>query len=86
MKRYTGKSLEADLIGMNETLARVGDPYRFVIGYRYNYTAIDLATPENAARHCTNRNLQCGTPRECLASCQAYLSSACAHFIAAIPA
>ena len=73
-KRYTGKSLEADLIDFNKWLEERGDAMRFVIGYRYNYTAVDLATPENAARHCTNRNLECGTPRECLNACYKYLA------------
>ena len=74
MKRYTGKSLEADVKGFNEQLAARGDAYRFDVGYRYNYTAIDLATPKQLARHCCARNLQTGTPRECLNACYKYLA------------
>jgi hypothetical protein len=63
--RYTGKSLEKDVEQFNKQLAERGDKYRFVTGYRYNYTAIDLATPEQLAQHCISRTLDCGTPREC---------------------
>ena len=72
--RYTGKSLEADCVRFNEQLAERGDAYRFDVGYRYNYTAVDLATPEQLARHCCQRNLETGTPRECLAACYRYLA------------
>lgn len=72
--RYTGKSLEADVIRFNQQLEERGDANRFVVGYRYNYTAIDLATPEQLARHCCGRTLECGTPRECLNACYRYLA------------
>jgi hypothetical protein len=48
--------------------------YRFDVGYRYNYTTIDLATPEQLARYCCARNLQTGTPRECLNACYQYIA------------
>ncbi len=73
MKRYTSKSLEADLVGLNSRLEQIDHKYRFVYGSRYNYSAIDLATPENAARYCINSTLQTGTPRECLSACHAYI-------------
>lgn len=71
--RYTGKSLEADLVKLNAKLAEAKHDLQFVVGYRYNYTAVDLATSEQAARHCTQRTLECGTPRECLNACNAYI-------------
>lgn len=77
--RYTAARLETDLVDMNETLAKMGDPYRFLIGGRYGHTAVDLATPEQLARHCCQRNLELGTPRECLAACAAYVAQASAN-------
>lgn len=74
MNRYTYKALEAELPKLNETLARIGDPLRFVIGSRYNYTAIDLATPEQLENHCCQRMLDSGTPRECLSACHRYIA------------
>jgi hypothetical protein len=72
--RYTGKSLEKDVEQFNKQLAERSDRFRFAVGYRYNYTAIDLATPEQLARHCCHRNLETGTPRECLNACYKYLA------------
>lgn len=77
--RYTGKCLEKDLEKFNAQLAAANHDLRFVIGYRYNYTAVDLATPDQAARHCTQRTLQCGTPRECLAACYEYIAKNLVH-------
>ena len=74
MKRYTGKSLENDIAEINKRLESAGHPYRFDVGYRYGYTAVDLATPEQLARHCCSRNHETGTPRECLAAVNAYLA------------
>ena len=75
MKRYTGKCLERDVVELNKQLAAMGAELRFDVGYRYNYTAIDLATPEQLERHCCQRMLTSGTPRECLAACHAYVVS-----------
>jgi hypothetical protein len=74
MKRYTGKLLEADVARFNQQLAERGDAYRFEVGYRYNYTAIDLATPEQLASHCCTRNLEVGSPRDCLNACYRYIA------------
>lgn len=71
--RYTAKALEADIIPLNEKLAKWGHPYRFVVGGRNGYTAIDLATPEQIKAHGCQTMLIGGTPRECLMECQAYL-------------
>ncbi len=72
--RYTGKSLEADCVRFNAQLAERGDSYRFDVGYRNGYTAVDLATPAQLERHCCQRNLEVGTPRDCLNACYRYLS------------
>lgn len=73
MKRYTHKSLAADVELLNAKLAEKGHEMRFMIGGRYNYSAIDLATVEQLARHCCQRNLDTGTPRECLNACHEYM-------------
>ena len=73
MRRYTGKALESDIADLNKRLESAGHEMRFDVGYRYGYTAIDLATVEQLARHCCQRNLTCGTPRECLAAAQRYV-------------
>ncbi len=78
--RFTAKSLDAALPALNETLAKLADPYRFVAGGCNGYTAVDLATPEQANRFCSARNLETGTPRECLAACHAYVSEAARRF------
>jgi hypothetical protein len=73
--RYTSKSLEKDVAELNQKLATRNHEYRFVVGGRYGYTAIDLATPEQAAQHCCQRMLIGGTPRECLNECHAYIAA-----------
>lgn len=73
MKRYTYKNLTADVEILNAKLAEKGHNMRFMVGARYGYSAIDLATVEQFARHCCQRNLALGTPRECLAECHAYM-------------
>lgn len=82
-KRYTDKALERDLIGFNSTLENIGHDMRLIIGGHNGYTAVDLATVEQAKRHCIQRNLECGTPRECLNACNAYMASAALNMLAA---
>ncbi len=74
MTRYTHKSLEKDVDALNAKLADRKHGFRFVTGARNGYSAIDLATPEQAAAHCCQRMLIGGTPRECLAECHAYMA------------
>lgn len=82
--RYTNNQLSADLELLNEKLERLyqlnSDFYPdkaallyFVVGQRNGYSAVDLATKEDIERHCTFRNLECGTPRECLDAAQTWL-------------
>ena len=73
MKRYNRKALYADLVRLNEILAKHGHDMLMIGGRRYGYSAIDLATKEQAARHCCQRMLFGGTPRECLAAAQSYV-------------
>ncbi len=73
MKRYTHKNLTADVEILNAKLAEKGHEMRFMIGARNGYSAIDLATVEQLARHCCQRMLIGGTPRECLAACHEYM-------------
>jgi hypothetical protein len=74
MKRYTFKSLQADIQALNKKLEDRNDPHRFVIDSRNNYTAIDLARPNQLAGHTVVRNLECGTPRQCLNACHEYMA------------
>ena len=73
MKRYTHKALESDVEILNAKLAEKGHNMRFMVGARYGYSAIDLATVEQLARHCCQRTLDTGTPRECLNACHEYM-------------
>jgi hypothetical protein len=73
MKRYSYNNLKADAEILNAKLAEKGHDMRFMVGARYGYSAIDLATVEQFARHCCQRTLQTGTPRECLAACHEYM-------------
>ena len=71
--QYTHKSLCADLLALNAKLEKAGHALRLVDGHRYGYSAVDLATEDQAKSHCTHRMLCHGTPRECLAEAQAYV-------------
>ena len=71
--KYTHKALCADLLALNAKLVKAGHDLRFVEGRRYGYSAVDLATEDQANRHCCQRMLFGGTPRECLAAAQAYV-------------
>lgn len=73
MSRYTYNNLKSDIEVLNAKLAEKGHDMRFVVGGRNGYTAIDLATVEQLARHCRERMLIGGTPRECLAACHEYM-------------
>lgn len=75
MKRYTHKALTADVETLNAKLAEKSHDMRFMVGARYGYSAIDLATVEQLARHCCQRMLEGGTPRECLAACHKYMAN-----------
>ena len=74
--KYTHKSLCADLLALNAKLEKAGHDMRLVDGHRYGYSAVDLATKEQVERHCCQRMLCGGTPRECLAEAQAYVLQA----------
>ncbi len=71
--KYTHKSLCADLLALNAKLEKAGHALRLVGGHRYGYSAVDLATEDEAKSHCCQRMLCGGTPRECLAKAQAYV-------------
>ena len=73
--RYTGKKLELDVVRLNQKLADLGHEFRFIVGYRYGCTVIDLATPGQIDRHCCHSMLFRGTPRGCLAECHAYINA-----------
>ena len=73
MARYTFKSLDNDIDALNAQLENWGHTPRLQAGQRYGYSALDLATVEQHARHCCERNLETGSPRECLAAAQSYI-------------
>jgi len=76
-QRYTHKQLTVDVDKINALLDARGDTsMRFVVGGRYGYSAIDLATPEQLKKHCCERMLIGGTPRQCYEACLCYLGSA----------
>lgn len=86
MARYTYNSLAADLDILNEKLEKLyklnSDFYPdkdallyFVAGSRYGYSAVDLATKEQLERHCCQRNLECGTPKECYTAALEFVMS-----------
>ena len=72
--RYTYKQMCLDCEEWNKKLAEYGRKYRFVPGHRYNYSAIDLATPEQLKAHIRQRNLETGTPRECREAALEYIA------------
>lgn len=74
MTRYTSKALKNDVVTLNKELEEQGSEYRFVVGGRNGYTAIDLATVEQMQRKVVGRNLECGTPRECLNACYDFMA------------
>ena len=73
--RYTSKCLESDLADLNKTLENKGSEWRLLYGSRYNWSAVDLCTVDQLKRHCCQRNLELGTPRECLAAAQRFVLS-----------
>jgi hypothetical protein len=73
-QRYTANALKVDVELLNKELEKQGNEFRFVVGGRNGYTAIDLATVEQMKRHVSTRNLECGTPRECLNACYQFMA------------
>lgn len=71
--RYTESMLRADLGRLNATLAKHNHQFRLDWGHSYNRNTVDLATPEQVAKHCCHTRLTAGTARECLAASNAYV-------------
>jgi len=59
--RYTIKALRLDLEKYNASLAKYGHTYSLKAEARNGYTGLDLYEGDKCLR-----NLECGTPRECL--------------------
>ncbi len=77
-KRYTRTALKADVAYFNLKLKEHRHKLRFQVGGRCGYTAIDLYNPKTMKK-CggMERTLICGTPRECLTGCHAYIVEYC---------
>lgn len=84
MARYTRKSLEADVVELNEKLTKIygADAGMYAdkksllflqVGARNGYTAVDLVTVKDNGRSSVWSTLQCGTPRECLERAQDFV-------------
>jgi hypothetical protein len=75
MPRYTRKNLQQDLIEINKSIEHTGH-YVAAQG-RNGYTGLDeyegVSSAGNSGR-CI-RNLQCGTPKECLLAAELYADS-----------
>ena len=65
MSRYTAKDLKAEVERVNQDMEERGIDWRYVVGGRYGYTALDGGTVEIVSKHCINTTHQCGSPREC---------------------
>ncbi len=71
-KRYTRSDLHEDIKAINETLA--GSGYYIFAQGRNGYTGLDeyKGDPNQRDSGKCIRNLQCGTPRECLQAALSY--------------
>lgn len=70
--RYTLKDLQADIKELNQTLIASG--YYLYADSRNGYTALDeyRVDPSKAKGGICVANIECGSPRECLAAANAY--------------
>lgn len=70
--RYTVKDLRADVAELNKTLKPSG--YYLDVECRNGYTGLDeyRVSTDPAKRDTCVRNIECGSPRECLAAANAY--------------
>lgn len=66
MSRYTVKTLKQDVETINESLAFGGSAYSFEVSERNGYTAIDLIKIDVHGEYNCERNIEAGTPRECI--------------------
>ena len=69
MSRFTRKDLDAALATINDTAAKLGSPLSLHAQSRNGYTGLDLYN----AKGC-ERNITCGTPRECSAAAYEWLA------------
>lgn len=74
MKRITYKALEADCTQLNAQMKDAGINWLLIPGQRNGYTAVDIATPEQRETGAVQRNLECGSPRECLAAAHQFVN------------
>jgi hypothetical protein len=71
--RYTFKALQSDIQDINKTLEERKSNKRLTVENRNGYTAVDICRLEQLDKKTCERNLECGTPRECLAASQLFL-------------
>lgn len=77
--RYTYKNMEAEIAYLNDQMKAYDIQWVLVPGARYGYTAIDLATPEQAEQYCIHSTLRTGTPRECIAEAHRFFAHSLAR-------
>jgi hypothetical protein len=68
MTRFTAKDLESEVARMNDILFRANSPNRFECGGRNGYQAVDeySVNPDGSRKGSgIDRNVGCGTSREC---------------------
>lgn len=74
MARYTSKALQQDLKEINVMIQKATNGRYFLEAQSRNgYTGLDLYRMEGDRRKC-ERNIQCGSPRECLEAAESYKS------------
>ena len=79
MKRYTANQLYDDINDLNIWLESSGCTIRLVAGGRNNYSAVDEYSVDDDGQRIgsgVNRNVMCGTPRECLQESKQHASYA----------
>lgn len=68
-KRYMKTDADRDLVSINATLVRIGHKYSMKITSRNGYHGLDLYTNGKCAS-----TIATGTPRECIAAANQYLT------------
>lgn len=76
--RYTAKDMRVKLESANQTLEKIGHPWRLSINSSNGSNFLEYATPEQAARHGTQDSIYgaCGTPQQIANFIKCYMQGA----------